>query len=64
MHLFSYSNWLTEAVAGDLACNFIEKETVTQVFSCEFCEISRNTFSYKTTPVAASRLRVKMFREK
>ena len=24
-----------------------------QVFSCEFCEISKNTFSYKT-PVAAS----------
>ena len=25
-----------------------------QVFSCEFCEISRNTFSYKIPPVAAS----------
>ena len=29
-------------VAG--ACNFIEKETLAQVFSCEFCEISKNTF--------------------
>ena len=26
-------------VAG-LACNFIKKETLAQVFSCEFCEIS------------------------
>ena len=25
-----------------------------QVFSCEFCEISRNTFSYRTPPVTAS----------
>ena len=26
------------------SCNFIKKETPTQVFSCEFCEISKNTF--------------------
>ena len=26
------------------ACNFIKKETVAQVFSCEFSEISKNTF--------------------
>ena len=25
-------------------CNFIKMETLTQVFSCEFCEISKNTF--------------------
>ena len=25
-------------------CNFIKKETLTQVFSCEFCEISKSTF--------------------
>ena len=25
-------------------CNFIKKETLTQVFSCECCEISKNTF--------------------
>ena len=36
------------------ACNFIKKETLVQVFSCEFCEISRNTFSYRTPPVAPS----------
>ena len=26
------------------ACNFIKKEPLAQVFSCEFCEISKNTF--------------------
>ena len=36
------------------ACNFIKKETLTKVFSCEFYEISKNTFSYWTPPVAAS----------
>ena len=25
-------------------CNFIKNETLAQVFSCEFCEISKNTF--------------------
>ena len=34
--------------------SFIKKETLAQVFSCEFCEISKNTFSYRTPPVAAS----------
>ena len=24
------------------ACNYIKKETVAQLFSCEFCEISMN----------------------
>ena len=26
------------------ACNFIKKESLARVFSCEFCEISKNTF--------------------
>ena len=26
------------------ACNFIKKEILAQVFSCEFCKISKNTF--------------------
>ena len=29
---------------GLSTCNFIEKETLIQVLSCEFCEISKNTF--------------------
>ena len=28
-----------------VACNFIKKETLAQVFSCEIYEISKNTFS-------------------
>ena len=31
-------------VAGLPVCNFIKKETLTLVFSCEFCQISKNTF--------------------
>ena len=29
-------------------------ETLAQVFSCEFCQISKNTFLHKTPPMAAS----------
>ena len=29
-------------------------ETMAQVFSCEFCEISKNTFFYRTPLLAAS----------
>ena len=36
------------------ACNFIIKETLAQVFSCKFCEISKNTFFYRIPLVAAS----------
>ena len=35
-------------------CNFIKRETLAQVFFCEFCKISKNAFSYITPPVAAS----------
>ena len=36
------------------ACNFVKKETLAQVFSCEFCEISKNIFSHRTPLAAAS----------
>ena len=36
------------------SCNFIRKESLAQVFSCEFCVISKNTFSYRTPLAAAS----------
>ena len=29
------------------ACNFIKKETLAEVFFCEFCQVSKNTFSTK-----------------
>ena len=31
-------------------CNFIKKEALTQVFSCEFCEISKEHLFYTTPP--------------
>ena len=34
--------------------SFIKKETLAQVFSCEFCEISKNTVFHKRPLVAAS----------
>ena len=34
---------------------FIKKEPLAQVFSCEFCEISKNNFLHRTPLVAASR---------
>ena len=30
--------------SANTCANFIKKETLAQVFSCEFCEISKNTF--------------------
>ena len=36
------------------ACNFIKKGTLAQVFSCEFCEIFKNTVLHRTPLVAAS----------
>ena len=40
--------WKSEAAARVVLCKkaskFIKKETLSQVFSCEFCEISKNTF--------------------
>ena len=40
------------------ACNFIKKETLAQMFSSEFCKISKDTFSYRTPAVAASEQRI------
>ena len=40
-------------VAGLRSAILFKKETLAQVFSCEFCEIAENTFSYRKPPVAA-----------
>ena len=34
----------TRGILWPEACNFIKKDTLEQVFSCEFCEISKKTF--------------------
>ena len=36
------------------ACNFINQEGLAKVFSCEFCEIFKNTLFYRTPPVITS----------
>ena len=36
------------------ASNFNKKETLARVFPCEFCEIFKNAFFYRTPLVAAS----------
>ena len=35
-------------------CKFIRNESLVQVFSCELCEISKNTFFYGTAPLVDS----------
>ena len=40
-------------VAGLRPATLLKRDTG-QVFSCEFCKISKNTFSYRTPSVAAS----------
>ena len=39
---------------GLKACNFIKKRLQHRLFFCEYCEIFKNNFLYKTNPVAAS----------
>ena len=45
-HLFCSAKQITGFyIKWNTACNFIQKDTLTQVLYCEFCEISKNTFS-------------------
>ena len=46
--------YLCHYLAISSACNFFKKEALAQEFSCEIQEIFKNTFSYRTLPVAAS----------
>ena len=39
--------------AGLRPATLLKKETLAQVFSCEFCKIPKNNFSYSTPLVAA-----------
>ena len=41
--------------AGLKAHNFIKKYTPTQLFFCEYCEIFKNRFFYRTPLMAASK---------
>ena len=39
--------------------NTCARVSLAQMFSCEFCEISKNIFSYRTPLVAASEFMIK-----
>ena len=34
-------------------CNFVKKETLAQVLSCEFCKVTKNTFFTEPLPATA-----------
>ena len=44
-----------------VACNFIKKEYLVQLYSCEFCEISKNTFFTEHLRTTASKQNFKLF---
>ena len=45
-------------------CNFIKKEILVQVFSCEFYEICKNTFFTEHLWATASEVRYMIFQNK
>ena len=49
-------DFLFNKVAAIQACNFIKKKIPRQVLSCEYCEIFKNSFFYRTSLVAASEI--------
>ena len=49
-HWLSPNIRLSYTIIWPQACSFIKKETLAQVLFCEFCEISKNTFFYRTCP--------------
>ena len=48
------SNSWSVPLIKKIAWNFVKKETLAQEFSCEFCEIFKNTYFYRTPWVATS----------
>ena len=51
---YGFCRDLASMTSGPQACNFIKKETQVSVFSCEFCEITKNSFFHRTSLVATS----------
>ena len=52
--LENFSKFTGKHLCSHQACNFIKKETLAQVFSCEFCEIFKNTFFTEHLRMTAS----------
>ena len=51
-----YERGLPEAVNGRFSVNFMKKELPTQVSSCEFCKIFRNSVFVEHLQTAASNI--------
>ena len=52
--LRNFAKFKGKHLCQSLFFDFIRKETPVQVFSCEFCETSKNNFFHRTPLVAAS----------
>ena len=52
-----YRRLFFNKVAGLRAASLLKKETLAQVFFCEFCEISKSTFYYKHLRMTVSDMR-------
>ena len=52
--LRNFTKFTGKHLCQNLFFNKVKKETLAQVFSCEFCEISNNTFHHRTPLMAAS----------
>ena len=58
------SESLFDKVVGLQPCNFIKKETPTQVFFCEYCDVFNNTcFEKHLRTIAFVNSRVAVFQE-
>ena len=53
---------LSQLIDIVMVCNFIKKKDLTQLFSCEFCEVFKNTFCAEHVWTTASSL-LKVFTE-
>ena len=49
-----YQSLFLNKVAGLRPATLFKKEALAQMFSCDFCEISKKSFFYRTPPVSAS----------
>ena len=52
--IFSYNFVAPLNISQHSGLQIYQKETLAQVFSCEFCEISKTTLFNRTPPLAAS----------
>ena len=52
--LKNFAKFTGKHLRQGLFFNKVEKETMAQMFSCEFCKVFKNTYFYRTSLVAAS----------